>query len=138
MRLASTAERGEEWGTLLMNALSIVYQFLVPAILVQEGADFLRPQYHNERHLSPVRRREVDLLVDAIRASFEGIAGGTLDQARVRKVYEQLAGAIWSELQQACELHGVAYPARRNGDAGVLSAGAGLGVRLGGRYRRLP
>jgi predicted nucleotidyltransferase len=101
----------EEWGTLLMNALWIVYEFLVPAILIQEGSDnFFRPRYHNERHLSPERRRQVDLLVGEIRASFEGIATGRLNQARVAKVHEQLAGAIWLELRRACELHGVKYP----------------------------
>lgn len=101
----------EEWGTLLMNAVDIIYQFLVPAILIQDGsADFVRPQYHNERQLSPERLHQVDLLVDEIRVSFDGIAGGTLDPARMRKVHKKLAGTIWRELRLACEMHGVAYP----------------------------
>jgi predicted nucleotidyltransferase len=101
----------EEWGTLLMNAVDVVYQFLVPAILIQDGsADFVRPQYHNERHLSPERRHQVDLLVEEIRASFDGIAGGTLDPARIRRMHEKPAGTLWRELRLACEMHGVAYP----------------------------
>jgi hypothetical protein len=99
----------EEWGTLLMNALGVVYQFLVPAVLLQEGADFVRPQYHNERHLSPERRRLVDRLVEDLRDAFDGILDG-LDQRRVARAHENLAGAIWRELRAACEMHGVAYP----------------------------
>jgi hypothetical protein len=101
----------EEWGTMLMNAVFVVYQFLVPAILIQDDdVDFLRPQYHNERHLTPERRRQVDALVEQIRASFAGLATGELDQTLVGRAYEALAGAIWRELRNACGTHGVAYP----------------------------
>lgn len=75
----------EEPGTLLMNALGILYQFLVPAILIQEDpVNFFRPQYHNERHLSPDRRRHINALVEQIRASFEGIAIGELNDVLKR------------------------------------------------------
>ncbi len=64
----------EEWGTLLMNAVAIVYQFLVPAILIQDDAvNFFRPQYHNERRLTPKRRRWVNQLVAQISNSFDRI-----------------------------------------------------------------
>jgi predicted nucleotidyltransferase len=101
----------EEWGTLLMNALYVVYQFLVPAILIQDDAvGFVRPRYHNERHLSPERRRQVDALVERLRASFAGLAAGEPDKALVEQSYEQLTGTVWWELRRACEMHGVAYP----------------------------
>lgn len=102
----------EEWGTLLMNALYVVYQFLVPAMLIQDDAvDFVRPRYHNERHLSPERRRQVDALVEQIRASFAGLAKGELDATALARAHENLAGEIWRELRLACEMFGVPYPA---------------------------
>lgn len=102
----------EEWGTVFMNALFIVYEFLVPAMLIQnDAADFVRPRYHNERHLSPERRREIDVLVEQIRAAFAGLATGELDQGRVARAHDDLIAAIWRELRRACEMHGVAYPA---------------------------
>jgi hypothetical protein len=101
----------EEWGTLLMNAVSVVYQFLVPAILVQEdAADYVRPHYHNERHLPVERRRQVNALVEQIRSSFAGLPTDELDEALSARAHEAVAGAIWRELRRACEMHGVAYP----------------------------
>ena len=101
----------EEWGTLLMNALDVVYQFLVPAMLIQDHAvDFVRPKYHNERHLSPERRCEVDALVEQIRASFAGLATGEPDETLVARAHKALIGALWREIRRACEKHGVPYP----------------------------
>lgn len=101
----------EEWGTMLMNAVSIVYQFLVPAILIQDDAtNFLRPQYHNERHLTSERRHRVDVLIEQIRGSFDDMGTGNLDDARVARVHQELIGAIWRELRRACQKHAVNYP----------------------------
>jgi len=96
---------------MLMNAVSIVYQFLVPAILIQDDAtNFLRPQYHNERHLTSERRHRVDVLIEQIRGSFDDMGTGNLDDARVARVHEELIGAIWRELRRACQKHAVNYP----------------------------
>jgi hypothetical protein len=101
----------EEWGTMLMNALFVICQFLVPAILIQDDAvEFARPQYHNERHLRRQKRREVNALIEQIRASFHGIATGIQDDGRVARAHEKLIGAIWRELRRACEKCSVAYP----------------------------
>lgn len=99
----------EEWGTMMYNATMVVYQFLVPAMLVQDdpGA-FFRPVYHNERHLTPERRKVADAFVSEIAEVFA--SGQPPDSARLASLYERLTGAVWRELRLACEKWGVSYP----------------------------
>jgi predicted nucleotidyltransferase len=100
----------EEWGTMLMNATSIVFQFLVPAILLQDdGANFFRPHYHNERFLPPERRRQIDSLLGEILDAF-GIADRRSREEAIASVHARLSGAIWRELKSACAKFEVEYP----------------------------
>ncbi|MCH8052316.1 MAG: nucleotidyltransferase domain-containing protein [Chloroflexi bacterium] len=100
----------EEWGTMMFNAVSLVYQFLVPAMLVQDDPrSYFRPPYHNERHLSPMRRKIADQFVAEIAAAF---AGGPppVSFDRLKSLHERLIAAVWRELRLACEKWGVEYP----------------------------
>ncbi len=106
-----------EWGTLLMNATAIIYQFLVPAMLVQDDpAQFFRPHYHNERYLRPHRRRAIYALLGEAVAGFRGIEHGRLDYGAVVCLHEHLLTNIWRELRAACEMYGVAYPEEAEGE----------------------
>jgi hypothetical protein len=107
----------EEWGTLLFNAVAIVYQFLVPAMLIQDDArQFFRPHFHNERKLSPERRRVVDGLLGEIQSAFRTIECGELDFEALRGLHERLIGLIWRELRAACKRYGVVYPEEAEGE----------------------
>jgi len=102
----------EEWGSLLTNAVLVVYQFLVPAMMIADGSDdAFRPLLHNERFLSPERRSQVDKLIAEIVAAFTPHADGEPDFAALGSMHERLIGAIWRELYAACERLGVDYPA---------------------------
>jgi hypothetical protein len=99
----------EEWGTTMMNATVIVYQYLVPAMLVQDDpATFFRPPYHNERHLTPERRKVVNAFMAEIAEVFA--AGLPPDPTKLLSLHGRLAGAIWRELRLACEKWGATYP----------------------------
>jgi predicted nucleotidyltransferase len=101
----------EEWGTLYANGLIIIYQFLVPALLIQDSPEhYFRPHFHNERQLSAARRSQVDDLVASVGRAFEGIEKGKLSPEAVVSVYEQLLSTIWREFRNACETHNVHYP----------------------------
>jgi predicted nucleotidyltransferase len=100
-----------EWGTMMHNATMLVYQFLVPAMIVQDDPDaYFRPPYHNERHLAPERRRVADGFVAEIAAAFAG--GPPPDFERLKSLHERLIGAVWRELRQACAQWSVEYPAQ--------------------------
>ena len=63
----------EEWGTMMFNATQLIYMFLVPAMIVQDDPTaYFRPQYHNERHLAPARRKIADAFVIEIAEAFSG------------------------------------------------------------------
>jgi hypothetical protein len=99
----------EEWGTMMYNATMLVYQFLVPAMIVQDDPTaYFRPQYHNERHLNPARRAAVDAFISEIASTFA--TGLPPDSARLLTLHEWLIGAVWRELRLACTAWGVSYP----------------------------
>ena len=101
----------EEWGSLLMNAQAIIFQFLVPAILAQENPkSFYRPHYHNERHLSTARRQQINAILGESLTAFGGIDEGSPDVERLVRLHARLIGAIWRELRAACEKWDVPYP----------------------------
>jgi len=100
----------EEWGTMMHNATMLVYQFLVPAMLVQDDPrTYFRPPYHNERHLKPERRLIADTFVAEIAAVFSG--GSSLaDFEGLKSLHGRLIGAVWRELRLACAKWDVEYP----------------------------
>jgi hypothetical protein len=91
------------------NATMLVFQFLVPAMLVQDDPQaYFRPLYHNERHLSAARRAVIDALVAETAQAFA--AGPPPDVQRLKSLHERLIGATWHELRAACKQWDVAYP----------------------------
>ncbi len=101
----------QEWGTLLMNAAAVVFQFLVPAMLARDDPkDYHRAQYHNEHLLPPERRQEVGDLLAEIVLAFRGVGSSTPDHQALARLHERLIGAIWRELRAVCQELGVAYP----------------------------
>lgn len=102
----------EEWGSMLLNALLVVYQFIVPAILAQERPEHAyRFQLHNERFLPPARRGQVDALVAALAAAFAPLASGRPDLARVAEAHRLVVSALLREMHAACAATGVEWPA---------------------------
>ncbi len=106
---ARLAGRGE-WGTLFYNAGTVIYQFLVPAILIQDSPEwYYRPHFHNESSLSASRRTEVDDLAAGVARVFEEVDWRAPEPAPIVSLYERLLTALWSEFRAACEKYGVKY-----------------------------
>jgi hypothetical protein len=99
-----------EWGTLFANAGTVIFQFLVPAMLIQDSPEqFYRPIFHNERYLSEARRETVNSLVAETARAFTHIDTGEPAVAPIVALYERLLSTIWTEFRAACEKYGVEY-----------------------------
>ncbi len=103
--------RGDH-ASLVLNAVQVVFQFVVPAMLAQtKPAMVTRDAFHAERQLSPEQQRRVRELVAATGEMAAGIATGPPAEAAVRRAHELVLGTLLTELRTACELHGVPWPA---------------------------
>ena len=99
-----------EWGTLFTNAGTVIFQFMVPTMLIQDSPEhFYRPHFHNERYLSEPRRVTVNNLVAEVARSFIQIDKGDPTVAPIVAVYERLLETLWTEFRAACEKYGVVY-----------------------------
>lgn len=99
-----------EWGTLYTNAGIVIYQFMVPTMLIEDSPEhFYRPQFHNERYLSEPRRVTVNGLVAQVARAFVDIDTGEPAVAPIVAVYERLLATLWTEFRAACEKYGVEY-----------------------------
>ena len=99
-----------EWGTLFTNAGIVVFQFMVPTMLIQDSPKhFYRPHFHNERYLSEPRRVTVNSLVAEVARCFIDIDKGDPSVAPIVAVYERLLEALWTEFRTACEKYGIEY-----------------------------
>ncbi|MDP6606852.1 MAG: nucleotidyltransferase domain-containing protein [Dehalococcoidia bacterium] len=108
---ARLAGRGER-GSLLANAILVLYSIVVPAMLARSSPpDALRAILHNERHLPPDQRAVVDSLAAQIRDAFGGIEGGRMDGAAIRVAHERLVSVVLEQLRLACEAHDIEWPA---------------------------
>lgn len=107
----------EEWGSLHLNALMIVYQFLVPAMLAQRHPEHTyRPQLHNERFLDPDQRERVDALVVDLARAFATIQP---NESAVRASYRGLTRTLFAEISAAASLLDVEWPAEAEAEAAV-------------------
>jgi hypothetical protein len=98
----------EEWGSLHLNALLVVFQFLVPAMLLQRHPEqAFRPQLHNERFLDPDQRSRVDALVVQLARAF---SSAPPDHEAVRAAYTALLTTFLAELRAAALTHDVPWP----------------------------
>jgi hypothetical protein len=98
----------EEWGSLHLNALLVVFQFLVPAMLLQRHPEqAFRPQLHNERFLDPDQRSRVDGLVVQLARAFSSTPP---DPEAVRSAYTALLTTFLAELRAAASAHDVPWP----------------------------
>ncbi len=123
---ARLAGRGE-LGSLILNAVQIVFQFVVPAMLAQSRpGQVFRHVLHSESHLTDDQRRRVRELVEAVGSASAGIGAGEPDWPALRAAHEQVIGALLAELRAACEHHGVAWP-----EDSETAARAYLGEELG-------
>lgn len=99
----------EEWGSLHLNALLVVYQFIVPAMIAQRRPlDAFRPQLHNERFLDEDQRERVDGLVVELARAF---STRPPDAMAVRTAHANLETMLLNELPAAARLHQVEWPA---------------------------
>jgi hypothetical protein len=102
----------EDWGGLLMNAMLVVYQFIVPVLLIADGSpEFYREMYGRARFLAPHRRAAIDALLAEALEAFAGLAGSGPDQERLNRFHEHLLLAIWSAFRAACDAIDLDYPA---------------------------
>jgi predicted nucleotidyltransferase len=99
-----------EWGTLFTNAGTVIFQFMVPAMLIQDSPEhFYRPPFHNERFLSARRRETVNSLVAQVARAFSDIDKGEPAVAPIVAVYERMLATLWTEFRAASEKYGVEY-----------------------------
>ena len=101
----------EEWGALLMNATGVVYQFIVPAMLIADGSpEFYREPYNRERFLSPARRADVNALLGECVKAWAGIEDGAPDERALARFHARLLGLVWRSFREACTACGAIYP----------------------------
>jgi len=99
-----------EWGTLFTNAGMVIFQFMVPAMLIQDSPEhFYRPPFHNERYLSEPRRVTVNSLVAEVARAFLDIDAGEPAAAPIVAAYERLLTTLWTEFRAACAKYGIEY-----------------------------
>ena len=100
-----------DWGGLLMNDTGVVYQFVVPALLIADGSpEFYREPHNRARFLAPARRAQVNaLLADALEA-FRGIEDDAVDEEQLRGFHARFLAAVWGAFREACRVSGTPYP----------------------------
>jgi hypothetical protein len=97
----------EEWGSQHLNALLVVYQFVVPAMLAQTRPEqTFRPQLHNERLLDPAQRAAIDAVVTELASAYSTLPP---DHEAVRAAHARLISLALRELKAAATAHGVAW-----------------------------
>lgn len=100
-------------GTMLLNALSVVYGFIVPAILVcTRPEEAFRELLHVEHWLAREDRERVDALVAELHRAFAGVGEHEMDGAALAAAHARLVGTCLLELRRACDATGVEWPAR--------------------------
>jgi predicted nucleotidyltransferase len=100
----------EDWGGLFMNATNVVYQFVVPALLIADASpEFYREQYARSRFLAPARSEAVRQLLDEAAAAFRGIGSNAPNLDAVKGFHLHLLTAVWSAFRQACAAVGIEY-----------------------------
>ncbi len=98
----------QEWGSLHLNALLVIYQFVVPAMIAQRRPEqAFRPHLHNERFLDPDQRERVDALAVQLARAF---SSNPPDPEAVRAAHAGLETMLLAELRSAAEMHNVEWP----------------------------
>jgi len=101
----------QAWGSLLMNATVVVWQILLPTILLQERPEEATREPHQlERLLSPQRRVQLNALLEQLAAAFHGIGHAQPDQDALVAVHGHLLGFLWHEFRAACTTYDLPYP----------------------------
>jgi len=100
-------------GTLLLNAISVVYSLIVPAILVRtRPEEAFREVLHVEHWLAPDDLARVNTLVAELHAAFAGVGEHRMDGDRLAMAHQHLTSMALRELRGACEATGVEWPVR--------------------------
>jgi hypothetical protein len=96
-----------EWGSLHLNALLVLYQMVVPAMIAQRHPEHaFRPQLHNERFLDPDQRAGVDALAVELARAF---SERPPDADAVRAAHAHLQRVLFDELGAAAAAHGAEW-----------------------------
>lgn len=97
----------EEWGSLHLNALLVIYQFIAPAMIAQRHPEqAFRPQLHNERFLDPDQRKRIDTLVEELARAFSSIPP---QSDTIRSAHSNLEAMLLAELRAAAAVHDVPW-----------------------------
>jgi hypothetical protein len=120
-----------DWGGLFMNATNVVYQFIVPALLIADGSpEFYREQYARSRFLAPHRSEAIRRLLEEAALAFRGIGDDGPDLDAVKVFHAHLMAAIWSAFREACATAGLDYDAAAEAEyRGYYAREFGIEVR---------
>ncbi len=100
-----------DWGALLMNATGVIYQFVVPAMLIADRSpEFYREPHNRERFLSPSRRDQLNALLGKALAAWRGIDESGPDVKELSHFHAELLALLWRSFRDACAASGADYP----------------------------
>ncbi|MFN8637920.1 MAG: hypothetical protein U0360_00310 [Dehalococcoidia bacterium] len=117
-----------DWGSLLMNDLRLVYDFIVPARLIAEGSpEFYREPHSRARFLSSAARADIDALLAELSAVFAGLPHP--DEHALGLAQAHLTEALWAALRQAAARTGIEYPEESEREYRSYFARSGIPIR---------
>lgn len=101
-----------DWSALLWNDVTVVQQFIVPAMLIADGS----PEFHREmttrsRFLTQPRREEVEQFQRQLIAAFAGADATGPDRDILAALHLRMFDLVCRSFREACEGTGVEYPA---------------------------
>ena len=98
-----------DWGSLLMNDLRLVYDFIVPALLIAEGSpEFYREPHSRARFLAPSGLAAINDVIAQLSSAYTALP--EVDEARLATAQASLTGLLWRSLRDAAVVTGVDYP----------------------------
>jgi hypothetical protein len=102
----------EDWGSLLMNDIRVIYEFIVPALLIADGSpEFYREPHNRARFLAPHRTLAINALVGEALQAFAGLEHGAPNPEALLRFHEHFLLAVWGAFRAACEAVDLDYPA---------------------------
>lgn len=98
-----------DWGSLLMNDLRLVYDCIVPALLIAEGSpEFYREPHSRARFLAPANLAAINDVIAQLSTAYTALP--EVDEARLATAQAALTRLLWRALREAAAVTGVDYP----------------------------
>lgn len=101
-----------DWTALLWNDVTVLQQFVVPAMLIADGS----PEFHRElttrpRFLGASRRRELEAFQGDLLRAFHGIDEFGPDPAALASLHARMLALVFRSFREASAAAAVEYPA---------------------------